>query len=245
MTSNEMADGLELLLDRGHTNGSPGYEDFELSSFLTNAQNYFIKQQYDHLNNRKGQGFEETEAKNQSIAELINFFNCPVSASQTGVLRDGRFFDLPEDLMYTIYEDATVNRTDCDGNPLVIDVKPTAHHEFRRLKRNKYKKPKLDGLEPLVWRMQYSRQTSNITNSGTARRHQLVSDGTFTITGYRINYLSKASQIIVDRTILTNQRNCILNETAQEIIIDIARDLVLGIIKEQKQEYIPPINTLE
>lgn len=245
MISNEMADELELLIDKSFTLGSPGYEDFELSSFLTNAQYYFVKQQYDELNNRKKQGFEETEARNQSIAELINWFNCPVSGNQIGIITNGKFFDLPEDLMYTIYEECIVDRIDCDGNPLIIDVRPIAHHEVNRLKRNKYKQPKLDGLEPLTWRMQYSRQTSTLTGAGTARRHQLISDGTFTITGYRINYIQAPQSIVVDRTIVANQRNCVLNSSVHPLIVEIARDLALEIFKEQRVINKPPIDTLE
>ena len=43
MTANEMADSLELKLDRSSSFGSPGYEDFELSSVLTEAQQLYVK----------------------------------------------------------------------------------------------------------------------------------------------------------------------------------------------------------
>ena len=37
MTANEMADALELKLDRSDSFGSPGYEDFELSNYKSGA----------------------------------------------------------------------------------------------------------------------------------------------------------------------------------------------------------------
>ena len=52
MTANEMADELELRLDRIDSFGSPGYEDFDLTSALTEAQLLYIKQFVSELNNR-------------------------------------------------------------------------------------------------------------------------------------------------------------------------------------------------
>lgn len=245
MTSNEQADELELLLDRSFTYGSAGYEDYELSSFLTNAQNYFVKQQYDKLNNRKQQGFEETEVHNQNIAELIKWFNCPVSSNQSGILTNGKFFDLPSDLMYVIYEETITDKIDCDDNPFVIEVKPVAHHEVNRFKYNKYKKPKSNGLEPIVWRLQFSRSTDTSTSTGTPKRHQLITDGTFNVNSYRISYLKNPPEIIVDRTTISNQRNCILDESTHLVIINIARDLALETVKEQRLTNKPSIDTLE
>ena len=60
MTANEMASELELRLDRSDSFGSPGYEDFDVSSVLTAAQWLYIKKFYYEQNNRKRQGFEET-----------------------------------------------------------------------------------------------------------------------------------------------------------------------------------------
>ena len=51
MTANQMADELELKLDRSSSYASPGYEDFELSSVLTEAQTLYVKKYYDELNN--------------------------------------------------------------------------------------------------------------------------------------------------------------------------------------------------
>ena len=245
MISNEMADNLELLLDRSFTNGSPGYEDFELSQFLTDGQNYFVKQQLSRFNNRKGQSFEETEARSQSISELIKPFQCPQSSDQTGVLKNGVFFDLPEDFMYTIYEECEVNVNGCDGEPRVIDVKDVSHQEYRRLVRNKYKRPKLNGLEPLVWRMQFSRHVDNSSGTPSNRRHQIITGDNFYPTGYRINYLMNPVDIVVDRSTPANQVSCLLNKSSQLMIIDIARDLAMGTLKEQKVNNIAPVNTLE
>jgi hypothetical protein len=43
MTANEMATELELELDRSSSLGSPGYEDFDLTSVLSKAEWFFVK----------------------------------------------------------------------------------------------------------------------------------------------------------------------------------------------------------
>ena len=114
MTANEMADELELRLDRIDSFGSPGYEDFDLTSALTEAQLLYIKQFVSELNNHKGQGLEETEIRNQGLSALIKQgANLTVSADQVGTLDNGKFFDLPADFMYTIYEEAMIDKQQC------------------------------------------------------------------------------------------------------------------------------------
>ena len=43
LTANEMAAELEEKLDRANSFGSPGYEDEDLSSVLTEAQHLYVK----------------------------------------------------------------------------------------------------------------------------------------------------------------------------------------------------------
>ena len=49
MTANEMADKLDEKLDRASSYGSPGYEDFDYSSVLTEAQHLYVKKFFDEL----------------------------------------------------------------------------------------------------------------------------------------------------------------------------------------------------
>ena len=234
MTANEMADELELRLDRGFSYGSPGYEDFELSSVLTQAQHHYFKSFYSKKNNRKGYGFEETEVRNQGMSELIKYSLCPVSSNQVGIIKNGIFYDLPEDFMYTIYEEVTLDKKDCDEYFIIADVDPVSHSEIRRLTGNKYKKPKVDSLQSKVLRMQFSRELNLSTSTPTDKRHQLITDGEFNVTEYRINYLMNIPEINVDMSVVSSQKNCIFDISTHDIVIDTARDILLGIVKEQK-----------
>jgi hypothetical protein len=250
MTANEMADELELRLDRADSLGSPGYEDFDLSSVLTEAQLLYIKQFVSELNNRKGQGFEETEVRNQGLSALIKQgANLTVSADQTGVLANGKFFDLPTDFMYTIYEECMIDKKQCGTEDFIKAwINVIAHDEIWQYLYNKYKKPYYkDYGWARVWRLGYQRQTSGSdpASPATPKRHQLITDGTFNVTSYTMNYLIFPSDITVDRDTPANSRNCILDESTHTVIIDMAKDLMLDRVKEQKVQNIVPVKDLE
>lgn len=246
-----MADELELRLDRSDSFGSPGYEDFELSSVLTEAQSFYVKKFITDLNNRKLEGFEETEIRNQGLSALIKRGAVlSVSSDQTDVLTNGRFFDLPDDFMFTIYEEATINKQLCNSQTekIKVDIRITAHNEIPRLRNNKYHKPYYKNYgEGLVWRLVFSREISgeDPSTTQTNKRHQLITDGTFNINIYSINYLRIPNDIIVDRDTPTNKRNCIFDESTHTTIIDIAVDLMMNRVKEQALKNIEGSKDLE
>lgn len=254
MTANEMADMLEEKLDRADSFGSPGYEDFDLSSVLTEAQQLYVKKFFDEVNNRKQKGFEETEIRNQGLAALVkDDGNLSASADQTGVLVNnnvtGKFYDLPSDHMYTIYEECTIDKTECDTNNSIIGwVMVIAHNEMQRYNWSKYKKPfyRPNG-DCRVWRSEFSRETSalNPGDTETAKRHELFTDGTFNVTNYHMRYVKNPENIRVDRTVPGDQRNCELDESTHVVIVGIATDLMLQRVKEQKVQTIENFRDLE
>ena len=245
-----MADELELRLDRSDSFGSPGYEDFEISSVLTEAQFLYVKKFISEVNNRKVEGFEETEIRNQGLSALIKRGALlTISSDQADVLTNGKFFDLPTDFMYTIYEEAVIDKLICNTEtPIVVDVKIVAHNEIPRFRKNKYKKPYYKNYgEGLVWRLVFSREVSGIlpSSSATPKRHQIITDGTFDVNSYSINYLQIPSDIIVDRDTTSNQRNCIFDEATHTTIVDIAVDLMMDRVKEQAVKNIEGTKDLE
>ena len=162
MTANEMADELELELDRSSSNGSPGYEDLEITSILTKAERLYVKKFIDKKNNRKGESLEETEIRSQGLSALIQRGAIlSLSTSQVGVITNGQFFDLPTNFMYCLHEEATIDKTLCDDEDTNIapDIKVIGHDEISKLRKNKYKKPfyKSHG-DALVWRLVFSRE---------------------------------------------------------------------------------------
>ena len=256
MTANEMANELELKLDRSSSYGSPGYEDFELSSVLSEAQMFYVKKFFNENNNREGKGFEETEIRDQGFGALVKDApSLTPSASQTGVIVNsnvtGKFFDLPSDHMYTIYEECEIDKTVCGTNgeePIYAYVITVAHNEMQRFNWSKYKRPFYKSYGTArIWRSNFSRVTTGInpSNPATAKRHELFTDGTFNILTYHMRYVKNPSDIVVDRNTPANQRNSELQESTHRVIIDIAADLMMQRTKDQKMQIIEGFKELE
>lgn len=254
MTANQMADEVERILDRSDSFGSPGYEDFELSSGLTMAEVLYIKKYYDEVNNRKGKGFQEIEIRNQGLGALIVDASSLVpSASQVGIITNtnvvGKFFDLPSDHMYTIYEECTIDKTECGTNfPIYAYVVQIAHNEMQRYNFSKYKKPFYKSYgDARIWRSEFKRNVSGVDPiaPATAKRHELFTDGTFNITEYHMRYLKNPDAIVVDRTTPANQRNAELDESTHLVIVQMAADLMMERTKDQKLQIIEPLKELE
>lgn len=247
MDGNSMGQLLELKLDRSSSYGSPGYEDFELSSVLTEAEMLYVKKFIDGKNNRKSESFEETEIRNQGLSALIKrISSLSVSTYQTGVLTNGIFYNLPKNFMYTINEDIVIDKEDCNNLPIEASVSVISHDEFSRLKNNKYKKPFFKSYgAALVWRLVYSRYNDGYVSGRTQKRHQLVTDGTFGITSYGMSYLIQPRGITVDNTTPSNMRNSILDDSTHNAIVDIATSLMLERVKEQELVTIESFKDLE
>jgi hypothetical protein len=248
MTANQMADELELKADRVASFGSPGYEDKDLSSVLTEAEMLYVKKFIDGKNNRKGESFSETEIRDQGLSALVKRGAVlPVSPTQTNVLTNGKFFDLPEDFMYTLHEEVKIDKKDCSDDFIVAIVSPISYDEVSRLRTNKYKKPYYKSGTAKVWRLVFSREVDGHVPSSlaTKKRHQIVTDGTFNVNEYSINYLQFPKGIVVDRDTVNNQRNCILDSSTHTVILDIALSLLLERVKEQKIVNIEPFKDLE
>jgi len=257
MTANEMANRVEIELDRLTNFSSPGYEDDELSEVLTKSQWYYIKNTLNWKNNKLKEGFEETEVRRQGLSELIKDSVDPsstgtaISSTQTGTLKNGVFFDLPNDFMIAIMEEATTDKNNCTttDDKIVAPIYVVSHDEYTKNITNPYKQPYAENNYGIVWRMNYSREISGFDNATistqTPKRHEVITDGTFNITDYHIRYLKIPYNIIVDRTTPTNQRHCELDESAQETIIDLTVEMLKEITDRQDLKNVQPLSSLE
>jgi hypothetical protein len=254
MTANEMATRLEYLVDRTSSSGSPGFEDAELSALLTKAMWQFIKQTISPLTNAKRQGFEESEIRNQGFSNLIKNGTATPSSYTTENLPNGQFVDLPEDFMYTLSESATTNHK-CGSNSefTIADVDVISHNEFSQLRDNPYRKPRVGNSTGRVWRMQIGRTTDGIdvqaldttAPNRTVKRHELITNGNFTITKYNFRYLKYPNDIVVDFDTPTNQKNCILDDATHEPILEIAASILRTATDRQTVRNIESIENLE
>ena len=255
MTANQMANRLEYLVDRTSSAGSPGFEDVELSALLTKAMWQFIKQTISPLTNPKGQGIEESEIRNQGFSNLIAFKREATSIQTSDSLTNGYFVDLPTDFMYTLSEEVVTNTLKCNSltTYVVCDVEVISHNDYMAQRNNPYRKPRIKNDAGRVWRMQIGRTTDGedvlaldtSSPDRTAKRHEIITDGNFTIGAYKFRYLKYPPTIVVDFTTATNQKNCILDDATHEPIIEIAADILRQATDRQTVRNAPPIQNLE
>jgi len=222
MTAAEMKTRFLILYDKVTNLAAPGYEDTEITEFLNKAQLQFVKHRYQEKANQYYEGFEETEKRRKDLSELVRnseLTSANWSSDQTGVTPNGVFFDLEEDFLYTLREEATIASSDScvDGNR--ITVKPITHDEYSINLMNPFKTPDTTH----IWRLDYSRDlTQGLTN--TKQRHELITDGTYTINTYHVRYLKVPSSIDIVAG-LTSE----LNDSVHGEIVDNAVRIASGI----------------
>ena len=255
MTANDMANRLEYLIDRTSSKGSPGFEDEELSALLTKAMWQFIKTNISPLTNLKRQGIEESEIRNQGFSNLVKSGTATPAANTSENFSAGQFVDLPSDFMYMLSEDAKTSQISCASPDVYVNcsVDVVSHNDYSKLKNNPYRKPFIKNDEGLVWRMTIGRTTDGedgLTPTYTApdrtlKRHELITNGSFTITSYKFRYLKYPPEIVVDFTTVANQKNCVLDDSTHESILEIAAGILRTSTDRQTVPNVPPIQNFE
>jgi len=231
MTTTEMKASFLILYDKVTNFAAAGYENDEISLFLTKAQEQLVKRYYNYKGNKYKEGFEETEKRRKDLAELIMHENIDCSLLIAGddllTAANGIFVELPGKLLYTLREEAEIENTTstCKApNGSILSVKPITHDEYTINIRNPFKRP--DNTQ--VWRVDYSSGTNGI------RRHELITDGTYTIKTYKIRYLRRPEDIVVkdDLNNITGV-DSELNPSMHQEIVDTAVRIASGITDPQ------------
>lgn len=247
MEANEMADRLLLEIDRMASSTSPGYEPAELSMILTKAMNYYVKSTLSPLTNAKREGIEESEVRNQGFSALIKTSTLTPSANTATNLANGVFVDLPEDFMLAILEEATISAVDCHNENLKVEVLVISHNEYNRTRKNPYRKPYASKENGLVWRLQVGRTVTGELPSAaqTPKRHELLTDDSFTVSSYFLRYVMVPPEIVVDFDNTANQRHCILDESTHFAILDIASKMLRTAVDRQLVPNMPTVDAIE
>ena len=257
MTANEMWAQLLIEYEKLNSNRAPGIIDFgpnnEASVILSKAQRTYVQMYLLSRNNTARESFDETEIRKQGLSELVKDGTAATSIStdQTGVLdSNSQFWDLPTDFMYSILERAVINKNDCfTGEPAELPIRPISHNEYNKYYFNPYKKPFFDGSRGVVWRVTYSREINNDTPSPivtqSPKRHELITDGTFSIVDYKIRYLKNPDDIVVDLALPANQVHCKLDDRTHDAIINIAVNQLADYLREQRPKTIVDNYTIE
>lgn len=193
MTNQEFLDKFYLDYDKVSNGSAPGYQVAEISNIASQAQEDLIIKKYGSLSNRLREGFEESEKRIQELGELVTVaILTPAAYDATKNVDNGVFVTLPNTLLASatdfsnvfwlpIYEKVTTNKLDCSilYNTTIYKkakVIPVSHQAFDSYMDDPFNRPN----ENKVLRLRYS-----------GNKHELVTNGKFTITSYYVRYIKK------------------------------------------------------
>lgn len=220
MTNEEFSNEFDLLASTYSTTKSfgidstlLGFDEYEKSSFLTQAQESIVIALYN--GNFTGDSFEKTEELRRYLNNLIKTYSTSNEVSGDGLTENSQLFPIPEDTWFITYESALVTNEQSGTKTLV--VVPITQDKFHRIKDNPFKGAnsrralRLDAGESVV---------------------EIIS--TYTISEYQMRYLSRPEPIILINLPEglsingeTQQTECKLNPAIHRVILERAVSLAL------------------
>jgi hypothetical protein len=178
MTTSEFKNEFDLTYNNTLA-GAPGIDAYEVSVYLTSAQEELVKQFYEASRDMKG-SFESRETNRRALSELVVDEKITTQTSSArGLVPDSKFFELSKEPMYVVLETVTVK-----SNGEIILVKPVTHDEFMLSYKNPFRKPNKNK----AWRVDISKALSKTTV-------EIVS--AFELSRYNVRYLKFPSPIII------------------------------------------------
>lgn len=188
MTKQEFLNNFYLQMDKIASLALPGYEPAEIAAMATEAQELLVVTYYTG-NNSSRTSFEETEKRIEDLGELVKpGLLTPAVYNPLLNMPNGVIVTLPNTLVtsgptdysdvhwFTVYEE--VLTTDkCNPRKYVVEIN---HNEFNMVNTDPYNKPNKNK----IWRMRIE-----------GRKHELITDGTYTITSYIYRYIKKPTPI--------------------------------------------------
>lgn len=221
MTITELDAEFLTLYDRVSHSSAPSLDELERSQLLTKAQENVVKRKYNKFGNKYGEGFDITEKRRDDLDKLIKYSTPSPSSSQVGAHTNGVIYDLPQDYWLTIEETASINKNDCvTGLPIEASIKPITHDFYSINIKNPFRNPYYNDYDSEIWRIR-TLVSSNLS------RHELITDGTFSVNTYKLRYLKYPTPIVVailpsGQSVngVSSPTSCELSEGTQREILD-------------------------
>lgn len=146
MTNKEFSDGFSTLLNSFGITPNITLNEYEKSTFLTNAQEQLIIDIYSGRNVIYGKSFEQTEEIRRYLSNLVETYETSTKVTgKLGLSQDSVFFEIPQDTWFITYEVAFLkdSRLGClDG--IEASVVPLPQDDLYRAKDNPFRGPSKD-----------------------------------------------------------------------------------------------------
>lgn len=146
MTNKEFSDGFSTLLNSFGITPNITLDEYEKSTFLTNAQEQLIIDIYSGRNVIYGKSFEQTEEIRRYLSNLVETYETSTKVTgKLGLSKDSVFFEIPQDTWFITYEVVFLkdSRLGClDG--IEASVVPLPQDDLYRAKDNPFRGPSKD-----------------------------------------------------------------------------------------------------
>lgn len=146
MTNKEFSDGFSTLLNSFGITPNITLDEYEKSTFLTNAQEQLIIDIYSGRNIIYGKSFEQTEEIRRYLSNLVETYETSTKVTgKLGLSQDSVFFEIPQDTWFITYEVAFLkdSKLGClDG--IEASVVPLPQDDLYRAKDNPFRGPSKD-----------------------------------------------------------------------------------------------------
>lgn len=146
MTNKEFSDGFSTLLNSFGITPNITLDEYEKSTFLTNAQEELIIDIYSGRNVVYGKSFEQTEEIRRYLSNLVETYETSTKViGKLGLSQDSVFFNIPQDTWFITYEVAFLkdSKLGClDG--IEASVVPLPQDDLYRAKDNPFRGPSKD-----------------------------------------------------------------------------------------------------
>ena len=146
MTNKEFSDGFSTLLNSFGITPNITLDEYEKSTFLTNAQEQLIIDIYSGRNVIYGKSFEQTEEIRRYLSNLVETYETSTKVTgKLGLSQDSVFFEIPQDTWFITYEVAFLkdSRLGClDG--IEASVVPLPQDDLYRAKDSPFRGPSKD-----------------------------------------------------------------------------------------------------
>ncbi|NCB02432.1 MAG: hypothetical protein EOM67_09740 [Spirochaetia bacterium] len=146
MTNKEFSDGFSTLLNSFGVTPNITLDEYEKSTFLTNAQEQLIIDIYSGRNIIYGKSFEQTEEIRRYLSNLVETYETSTKVTgKLGLSKDSVFFEIPQNTWFITYEVAFLkdSRLGClDG--IEASVVPLPQDDLYRAKDNPFRGPSKD-----------------------------------------------------------------------------------------------------
>lgn len=220
MNVDEMKLEFLTLYDKITNFSAPGYEDDEISIFLTQAQEQEYLQLINVLKDDYKRGFESTEKRRKDLAPLVKSTVLQISASQIGSFENGVLFDLPSGYGFTVSEKIKVESDNICINNKFIDIEPITHDEYRSNIDNPFRKP-----ETGAWRLDFD------------NKHEVILPDNTQSLEYKVRYIKKPVPILLTGVTLygvSGPLDCELGEAFHRRIVNSAVRIATGVTNPEE-----------